>query len=210
MVYVGSNGGKLHGFYARDAAVGEAGRGGQEVFAYIPQIVSDPEAGGNQLHKLAEPGYVNTAYVDNTPNVVEVFVDRDYPSDSSFAAKQWRTYLVGSFRSGGKGIYVLDITDPSLLEKAEENADKIVVREYTHPDLGFTYSEPQVVRLNNGRWAAVVGNGYNNYPLGDGSSKLFIIYLDAEGGEEIIDTNSQGWPDPSQHPEMCVKRFTLC
>ncbi len=29
-------------------------------------------------------------------------------------------------------------------------------------DLGYTYSRPAVVKLKNGKWAAVFGNGYNN------------------------------------------------
>ena len=32
--------------------------------------------------------------------------------------------------------------------------------------------------MNNGKWAAVFGNGYNNDPAGDGTAKLFIVYLD--------------------------------
>ena len=33
-----------------------------------------------------------------------------------------------------------------------------------HPfrDLGYTYSQPAIVRLQDGTWAAVFGNGYNN------------------------------------------------
>ena len=30
------------------------------------------------------------------------------------------------------------------------------------PDLGYTYSRPAIVRLNNSKWAAIFGNGYNN------------------------------------------------
>ena len=30
------------------------------------------------------------------------------------------------------------------------------------PDLGFSYSKPLIVKMSNGRWAAVFGNGYNN------------------------------------------------
>ena len=29
-------------------------------------------------------------------------------------------------------------------------------------DLGYTFSQPAIVRLHNGKWAAVFGNGYNN------------------------------------------------
>jgi type IV pilus assembly protein PilY1 len=32
--------------------------------------------------------------------------------------------------------------------------------------------------MNNGQWAAIFGNGYNSDPNGDGTSKIFIVYLD--------------------------------
>jgi type IV pilus assembly protein PilY1 len=206
MVYLGSNGGMLHGFYADNDTKDGTGlpnldnKGGQEVFAYIPGIVSDENSGGNLLHSLANVNYNNLAYVDGSPNAVDVFVDRAYPrdtSDTDFTKKKWRTYLIGGFRAGGKGFYVLDVTDPRLLIDAETNADKIIVKEFTHPDLGYSYSKPQIVKMNNGRWAAVVGNGYNNYPSGDGTSKLFIFYLDALGGKEIINASQHAWPATS-------------
>ena len=37
--------------------------------------------------------------------------------------------------------------------------------------------------MENDKWAAVFGNGYND--LGDGEAKLFIYYLDGSGYEEI-------------------------
>jgi len=42
--------------------------------------------------------------------------------------------------------------------------------------MGFSYSKPAIVMLNNDRWAAIFGNGYNNN--GDGTAKLFILFLD--------------------------------
>jgi len=51
-----------------------------------------------------------------------------------------------------------------------------VMWEFTHADLGYTYSKPAIGLMNNGRWAAIVGNGYND--TGSGEAKLFIVYLD--------------------------------
>src|SRR5262249_34946295 len=53
----------------------------------------------------------------------------------------------------------LDVTDPSTLGTSS------VLWEYTDAndaDMGLTYSQPAIVRLHNGRWAAVFGNGYNS------------------------------------------------
>lgn len=163
LVYVGSNDGMLHAFNAST---------GSEHFAYIPGLVysSDSQAG---LHYLARDAYSHIPYVDESPLTADIFVN-----------SQWRTYLVGALRAGGKGIYVLDVTDPANLTEA--SADSLVKQEFTHADLGYTFSRPLVGKMNNGRWAAIFGNGYNN--SGDGRGKLFILYLDSTGGFELLDT----------------------
>jgi len=166
MVYVGANDGMLHAFNAAS---------GQEKFAYIPGILFSDEANAG-LHFLADKQYTHTPYVDGTPAVQDVFVDGD-----------WRSYLVGGVRAGGKGIYVLDITDPD--NNGASTANSWVKFEFTHADLGHTFSDPQIVKLNNGKWAAIMGNGYSNDPDGDGKAKLFFVYLDGSG-YKVIDTDA--------------------
>ena len=160
MVYVGANDGMLHAF---DAATGD------EKFAYIPGLLysSLNKAG---LHYLASKTYTHIPYVDESPLAADVFI-----------SGAWKTYLVGSLRAGGKGIYVLDVSTPSSL--TEGNASNIVKQEFTHADLGYTFSRPLVGKMNNGKWAAIFGNGYNN--TGNGEAKLFILYLDGSGYDEI-------------------------
>ena len=46
--------------------------------------------------------------------------------------------------------------------------------EYTHAELGLVLGKAQIVRLNNGVWAAVSGNGYNS---ASEQAQLFIINL---------------------------------
>ncbi|MBX2808613.1 MAG: hypothetical protein KTR20_08270 [Cellvibrionaceae bacterium] len=160
LIFVGGNDGMLHAFNASAGA-----GGGEEVFAYVPSA----DLLENNLHVLSELDYFYQAYVDGSIVTADIFVDN-----------RWRTYLVGAMRSGGKGIYVLDITDPAALANASNslaNADRIAVGEFTHEDLGFTYGQPQIAKMNNGRWAAIFGNGYNN--TGDGTAKLFILFLDS-------------------------------
>ena len=75
----------------------------------------------------------------------------------------WHTVLVGGLNKGGQGIYALDITDPAGFTEA--GATNIVLWEFpdaNDADLGYTFSQPSIVRLQNGQWAAVFGNGYNN------------------------------------------------
>ncbi|BFM14340.1 PilC/PilY family type IV pilus protein [Maricurvus nonylphenolicus] len=165
LVYVGGNDGMLHAFDADD---------GDEVFAYIPGFLFD-DSNGKGLHYLADTSYSHIAYVDESPLAADVFING-----------AWRTYLIGGLRAGGKGVYVIDITDPSSLSEA--GAASIVKQEFTHPQLGYTFSRPLVGKMNNGRWAAIFGNGYNGD--GDGAAKLFVLYLDSTGGFELIDTAS--------------------
>ncbi|MCF6283497.1 MAG: hypothetical protein L3J28_15070 [Candidatus Polarisedimenticolaceae bacterium] len=156
MLYIGSNDGMLHAFEAET---------GEESFAYIPEAVfsSDDEAG---LHWLADKLYGHRAYVDQTPTVMDAFIHT--PNDST---EEWRTVLVGGLRSGGKALFALDVTDPDEFEPSD------VLWEFSHDDLGYTFSRPAIVKLNNGDWAAIFGNGYNSDPDGDGSAKLFIVNL---------------------------------
>lgn len=160
LVYVGANDGMLHAFDATE-------NGGDEVFAYIPGVLFSTEA-GRGLHELVELDYAHIPYVDATPTSGDVYVNGS-----------WKTYLVGGFRGGAKGIYVLDVTNPSALR--ETNAANIVaLPEFTHANLGYTFSQPQIAKLNNGEWVAIFGNGYNN--TGSGEASLFILYLDGREG----------------------------
>jgi type IV pilus assembly protein PilY1 len=47
--------------------------------------------------------------------------------------------------------------------------------EYSNADLGYTYDTPTIVKLNNGQWGAIFGNGYNN--SGTGQSGIFIVNI---------------------------------
>ncbi|MFZ6767545.1 pilus assembly protein [Undibacterium sp. Di26W] len=140
MVYVGANDGMLHGFSAVD---------GTEKIAYIPtQVYSN-------LSKLTDPAYAHRFFVDGSPTVGDVFY-----------AGAWHSVLVGSLRGGGQGIFALDVTNPSTFTEA--NAATTVLWEFndaddgTEYDLGYTYTQPMIVKMANGKWAAVFGNGYNN------------------------------------------------
>ncbi len=133
VVYVGANDGMLHAFNAVN---------GQELFAYVPSAVY------KNLPDLASQSYTHKFYVDGSPTGGDVFYD-----------SAWHTVLVGGLGAGGQGIYALDVTAPDSF-----TADK-VLWEFTDADdadLGYTYSQPDIVKMNNGVWAAIFGNGYNN------------------------------------------------
>ncbi len=185
MTYVGANDGMLH-------ALDE---NGVEVFGYIPgSLFSTVAAAG--LHYLSAPGYVHSYYVDLSPTVQDVYITLG-------AVTQWRSVLVGALRGGGKGLFAMDVTDPSAL--ASSAASK-VLWEFTHANLGFTFSDLRIGKMNNGKWAMMFGNGYNNDPAGDGRAKLFILYLDGSNisspiiidtGAGSLDATSKDCADPA-------------
>lgn len=156
IVYVGSNDGMLHAFRASD---------GRELFAYLPELLFTDSA-TRGYHYLADKNYQHVPYVDSTPTVGDVFING-----------AWRSYLVGGLNAGGKGVYVLDVTNP-VAKINSDNASDIVVQEFTHENLGYTYARPQIAKLYNGKWAAIFGNGYNN--TGSGEASLFILYLEKD------------------------------
>lgn len=174
--YVGANDGMMHAF----------DENGVEVFSYIPNLLYST-ASGDGLHDLSDPGYMHDYYVDLSVAVADAYVDL-----TGSGTRSWRSVLVGGLRGGGKGLFAIDVTDPSSLSTAAGAANK-VLWEFTHNDLGYTYSDIRIGKLNNGKWAAIFGNGYNSDPSGDGTSKIFIIYLDGSNlASPIILETGQG------------------
>jgi type IV pilus assembly protein PilY1 len=136
-VYVGSNDGMLHAF---------ASATGTELLAYVPNMVFP------KLASLTDENYSHTNFVDGQLDEGDVYYN-----------SAWHTALVGGLGYGGQGIFALDITDPSRF--SEQNAANIVLWEYSDAnddDLGYTYGKPVIRKLNNGKWAAIFGNGYDS------------------------------------------------
>jgi len=130
--------------------------------------------------------------------------------------------LVGSLAGGGKGYFVLDVTNPGSLTGA--SGSSLVVLDKTDgsdPDIGHIYGEPtldntnservvQITKLNNNRWAVLMGNGINStsekavllIQYLDGARELVKIELDGTGGNgnglsnpQVIDINGDGKAD---------------
>jgi type IV pilus assembly protein PilY1 len=152
VVFVGGNDGMLHAFLADTST-----NAGTELFAYVPNEVYA------NLSKLTAPGYAHQYFVDAGPSVGDAYIDGD-----------WKTVLVGGLGGGGKAIYALDVGN------ADAPTSSMVKWEYTDTDLGLTYSKPQIARLNNGKWAAVFGNGFNST-----SEKAYFYVVDIGTGALI-------------------------
>lgn len=148
MVYVGGNDGMLHAFRADNAATDS----GKEMWAHVPAGVYD------RLNRLMEPTYSHMYYVDGSPSVKDAYIGGG-----------WKSVLVGGLGAGGRSIFAVDVTNP------ESHSASKILWEYTDAtDLGLTYSQPQIARLNNGQWAAIFGSGYNST---SGLAYLYVVNL---------------------------------
>lgn len=217
VVYVGANDGMLHAFDASQNADGtNTSTSGSELWAYVPR-----SAYSNLGNLTSKAAFAFAPTVDATPITRDVFFAAASSTPATTAAG-WHTILVGSLGQGGRGIYALDVTDPNPANGStgvnasnvgnkvlwEFNAGMPVVASTsngtggTNPagnpaDLGYTYGQPNVSRLANGKWVVLVPGGYfpdctqsdkpvncaaNNTPP-TGYSALFI--LDAQTGALI-------------------------
>jgi type IV pilus assembly protein PilY1 len=165
MVYVGANDGMLHAFDAYT---------GVERFAYVPSTVIE------NLNELTSANYSNNHrfYVDGLLKAQNAFFSAAVPAG-------WRTVLAGALRKGGKAVYALDVTDPTV--NNETDVAKKLLWEFTDgvagapgADMGYVYGDIAVVRMANGVWAAVFGNGYNS-----ASQKAVLYIVNIEDGQLI-------------------------
>jgi len=160
MLLFGSNDGALH---IHDAD------NGIELLAYVPSMVY------NNLSSLTDPLYQHQFYVDQPISFWDVF----YGSN-------WHTVAIGGLGKGGQGIYALDITDPTLL--VEANAINVAMWEFSDADdadLGYSYTKPSIMKMNNGKWMVAFGNGYNSTEADGNASTTgdaILFLLDVEHG----------------------------
>jgi Tfp pilus tip-associated adhesin PilY1 len=153
MVYFGATDGMLHAVCAAAGGTTDSGtsicpRAGTELWAFIPRV---------QLPLIR----TNTARVDGSPRVVDVFGDF---SGSSAGVRSWRTVLTfqtGFAVDGKPAAYAIDVTDP---------ASPTVLWEYTTP------SVPGTLDLGTGLTVAAGAT------LIDGQHRNLAILQTSNGG----------------------------
>lgn len=176
MVYVGSNNPMLHGFKTEN---------GREKLAYVPASLF------SNIWELTKTDYSHRNYVDGPITENDVYY-----------GSAWHSLIVSGLGTGGQGYFALDITDPASFSEA--NAASIARWEFTDSDdadLGYSFSKPSLVRLANGKWGVIVGNGLNSTESdGNASStgNAVIFILDAQTGAVIkkLDTKQGSADDP--------------
>ncbi|MHB8785498.1 MAG: pilus assembly protein [Thauera sp.] len=150
LVYVQANDGMLHAFYA-NADTNNTVRAGDEAFAFIPNAVIM-----NSLGVFADPAIDHRYHLDGEITVADAY-------DSTLG---WRTILVGTLGRAGRGIYALDITDPSAIKLLwEHDATSL-------PEIGNVLGKPVIAQIANGTWSVIFGNGPNNT---GGQARLIML-----------------------------------
>jgi len=170
-VFVGANDGMLHAFSEAD---------GTETFAYVPRAV----LGG--LKNLASPTYSHRFFVDGP------VVEADVHDGSG-----WKNLVLGTGGAGAKNLFAIGVPVPAAatsnpaLQPPGVGDLRWEVDSATagFEGLGHLLQAPEAGLLRDGRWAVVVGNGYETP---GGKAQLFVI--DALSGALIkrIDTGADG------------------
>jgi len=137
---------------------------GVERLAHVPNAVFP------NLNTLTDPLYTHRYFVDGSPKAADAYF-----------AGAWHTVLVEPLAGGGRAVFALDITDPTA------HAPSKVLWEYTDTDLGYPLGEASIVRMANGEWAAVFGNGY----LSDNDrAVLYVVNIETGALIRKIDTGA--------------------
>ncbi len=162
---VPANDGFLHIFNYGDKDVADKGK---ELFAFMPSAVYP------QAASLASKNYEYLRLHDGSPVIKDVCLGN--------VAK---TLLIGSSGrgittsegNGSSSIYAIDVTNPGSMD---ERSVRWEFSSANDSSLGNMMTLPKLVKLNNGKWAAVLGNGINQAA---GNAGVFLLMLDTAPGE---------------------------
>lgn len=191
MLYVGGNDGMLHGFSAKDGA---------EKIAYVPRgVVGD-------LKKLTESNYKHQYFVDGSPMTGDVKDAGTWKTllVGSLGAGGKGYFVLDVTKPGDFGTTAA--SSLAVLDRTRGNTEVLVAcstltgtekaacisAQDEDKDIGNIVAPPvrntnnlqqttQITQMNNGRWAVIMGNGYNS---ANQRPVLLIQYLDADANGE--------------------------
>ncbi len=136
---------------------------GKEAWGYVPY---------DALGKLDDTRVGPTPVIDGPSSAADVCWPASGNDAANCALTDWRTIAVGSYRSGGKSLFALDVTNPAAYP----------TRQWSFNDgsgtkiLGNTYQPPMFGRVNvsgEKRWVAVVSGGLNG--IGQEGKGVFVL-----------------------------------
>ena len=180
VVYIGANDGMLHGFDAGNSTSANPGTGA-ELVAYVPRgMIRD-------LKTYVAPDYAHRYWVDGSTFTGDAQIQAQTGESGTGQYNGWRTVLVGTLGAGGKGYFILDVTNPA--DFSEANASNLAIMDRTFAtsdatadaDFGHQIHEAvedannlsksgHIVQINldsgvntgQKQWAVIMGNGINS------------------------------------------------
>ncbi|MBI3222016.1 MAG: PQQ-binding-like beta-propeller repeat protein [Nitrosomonadales bacterium] len=201
-VFVGANDGMLHAFNATTGA---------ERWAYVPSMLLP------KMINLAKP-------YGTVSNPHDYFVDGRINVGTVSIGGTSTRILVSGLGAGGRGLFALKIdgsnglgatSEADVVSKAlwQINGDIGALNNTTpavptaYDNLGYTYGTPLLLKVNAGGLdAVVIGNGYNNNPMGDYQAYLYVI--NAETGE-LISSIPAGTSGSSSSPNGLLNAVAI-
>lgn len=154
-LYVGANDGMLHAFNADN---------GNELFAYVPNILDF-----GKLKQLSRGDYDHKFFVDG-PIVI---------TPHSLTAGQ--NILVGALGRGGKGLYALDVSNPSSFSASSFLWER---KDTPSNNMGNVLGSPVLAKVRNGTPtpAVIFGNGPNST-----NDKAVLVVMNVSTGSVIAE-----------------------
>lgn len=155
-LFVGANDGMMHAFNASN---------GQLRFSYVPRGIDLAK-----LREFSEPDYGHRFFVDG-PIVT-----------STTRELTGQTVLVGTLGRGGRGLYALDVTNPTAFATNRVLWDHDASFD---SDMGQILGKPLIAKLNDGSVGVIVPNGLNST-----SERAVLFVLDLRTGAKIAELNT--------------------
>ena len=128
------------------------------------------------LPKLTDLNYMHRYFVDGSPTVGDVFYN-----------SAWHTLLVAGMRAGAKGLFALDVTDPSSFTRGQRGEHRALGVPGPRHGLRLRPAAP-----GQDQQRPLVGGRERRLQRGNTSGHAFLFVIDAETGSLVakIDTGS--------------------
>lgn len=153
-VYVGANDGMLHGIDTTN---------GQVLFSYVPKGLDF-----TAMASLSSTSYDHRYFVDGQIDVI-----------SKANQGNSKNILVGALGRGGRGVFALDVTNPTSMGTSNVLWDNTTQDPTVDKDMGYVLGQVRIRKGNGGKTYAFVPNGVDSQ---NGSATLYVYTLDANGG----------------------------
>lgn len=181
VTYIGSNDGMVHAVrMAKWDATNKkyvADTTATELWAYVPNaLLSGLTNTTDNYHEYTNDGLLRAIDIKTTGST-----------------PVYKTFLIGGLRTGGQGLYALDVTNPKAANLVWEINTKTNATEFAR--MGKTWSAPALGRLcetapcsssnTSNRWVGITGSGFAPDDIKNLSNNAYISFVNLETGAII-------------------------